>query len=146
MGKLLKEFKEFAVRGNALDMAVGIIIGGAFGKIVSSLVGDVLMPPIGLIIGRIDFGQLFVSLSGKHFETLAEAKRAGAPTLNYGQFLLNVIDFIIVAFVVFLMVRGVNRLRQPQAETPVVKECPYCCSSIPVRAVRCPHCTAIVEK
>lgn len=146
MGKLLKEFQEFAVRGNVIDMAVGIIIGGAFGKIVSSLVGDVLMPPIGLIIGKIDFGQLFISLSGKHFDTLAEAKKAGAPTLNYGQFLLNVIDFIIVAFVVFLLIRAVNRLRQPQAESPVVKECPFCCSSIPIKAVRCPQCTATVEK
>ncbi len=142
---MLKEFKEFAMRGNVIDMAVGIIIGAAFGKIVSSFVGDVLMPPIGMILGTVDFSNLFINLSGKHYATVAEAKAAGAATLNYGVFLNTVIDFVIVAFAVFLLVRQINRMqRQPEAApaVPTTRECIYCLSSIPVKATRCPHCTS----
>ncbi len=142
---MLKEFKEFAMRGNVIDMAVGIIIGAAFGKIVSSFVGDVLMPPIGLILGKVDFSNLFINLSGKSYATVAEAKTAGAATLNYGVFLNTVIDFVIVAFAVFLLVRQINRMkRQPEVApaVPTTRECVYCLSSIPVKATRCPHCTS----
>jgi large conductance mechanosensitive channel len=137
---MLKEFKEFAVKGNVIDMAVGIIIGVAFGKIVSSFVNDVLMPPIGLVLGKVDFSSLFVNLSGKPYETLSSAKAAGAATINYGLFLNTVIDFIILAFAIFLMVRQVNRLkRQPEAST---RACPYCLSKIPLKATRCSQCTS----
>ncbi len=142
---MLKEFKEFAIRGNVIDMAVGIIIGAAFGKIVSSFVGDVLMPPIGLILGKVDFSNLFINLSGKSYTTLAEAKAAGAATLNIGVFLNTVIDFVLVAFAIFLLVRWINRMkRQPEAApaAPTTRECVYCLSSIPVKATRCPHCTS----
>jgi large conductance mechanosensitive channel len=140
-----KEFKEFAMRGNVLDMAVGIIIGAAFGKIVASFVEDILMPPIGRMVGRVDFSNLFISLSGQHYDTLAAAKAAGAATINYGVFLNTMISFLIVAFAVFLLVQQVNRLKrtpevQPQAAT--MKECPYCCSSIALKATRCAYCTA----
>ena len=137
---MFKEFKEFAVKGNVLDMAIGIIIGGAFGKIVTSLVNDVVMPPIGLILGRVDFNDLFVSLDRKPYASLALAKAAGAPTINYGMFINNILDFAIVAFVMFLIVRQFNRMRPP-AE-PTTKECPYCLSQIAVKASRCPHCTS----
>jgi large conductance mechanosensitive channel len=121
---MFKEFKEFAMKGSVVDLAVGIIIGGAFGKIVSSLVEDVIMPPIGLLLGKVDFAGLFISLSGKHFDTVAEAKKAGAPTLNYGLFLNNVITFLIVAFVVFLLVRAMNRLCKAEAAAPVPEPAP----------------------
>jgi len=140
---MLKEFKEFAMKGNVLDMAIGFIIGAAFGKIITSLVADVIMPPIGLILGRVDFSSLFVSLSGTHYDSLAAAKTAGAPTINYGVFLNNVIDFLIVAFVIFLVVRQVNRWKKPvPAAAPVTKECPYCFTAIPMKAMRCPNCTS----
>ena len=142
---MLKEFKEFAMRGNVLDMAVGIIIGGAFGKIVSSFVGDVLMPPIGKLMGNVDFSNLFVSLSGQTYATLDDAKKAGAATINYGVFLNTVLDFLIVAFAVFLMIRQINRLKkQPEAApaAPTTKECAYCLTTIPIKAVRCPNCTS----
>ena len=140
---MLKEFKEFAMKGNVLDMAIGIIIGAAFGKIITSLVGDVIMPPIGLILGRVDFSSLFVSLSGTHYDSLAAAKAAGAATINYGLFLNNVVDFLIVAFVIFLVVRQVNRWKKPvPAAAPATKECPYCFSAIPMKATRCPNCTS----
>jgi large conductance mechanosensitive channel len=140
---VFKEFKEFAVKGNVLDLAVGIIIGAAFGKIVASLVNDVLMPPIGLVIGRVDFKDLFLNLSGKAYATLAEAKAAGAPTLNYGIFLNTIFEFLIVAFAIFLVVRTANRFREQPKATPVTtQECSFCRMSIPLTASRCPHCTS----
>ncbi|MGA8038240.1 MAG: large-conductance mechanosensitive channel protein MscL [Candidatus Acidiferrales bacterium] len=139
---MLKEFKEFAMKGNVLDLAVGFIIGAAFGKIVSSLVADIIMPPIGVLLGKVDFSNLFVTLSGPSFPTLAAAKAAGAPTLNYGVFINNIIDFLIVAFAVFLIVRVVNRWKPvPAAATPT-KECPYCGTKLPMKATRCSGCTA----
>ncbi|MBC7263446.1 MAG: large conductance mechanosensitive channel protein MscL [Chloroflexi bacterium] len=141
---MLEEFKKFVMRGNVLDMAVGIIIGGAFGKIVTSLVNDVLMPPIGLLLGKVDFSNLFINLSGRPYTSLADAKAAGAATINYGVFLNTVIDFIVVAFAVFLLIRQVNRLWQPEAPpaAPTTKECPYCLSTIPIQATRCAYCTS----
>ncbi len=140
---MLKEFKEFAMRGNVLDMAVGIIIGAAFGGIVTSFVNDVLMPPIGLLLGKVDFANLFIVLRGEHFATLAQAKAAGATTLNYGVFLNAVVNFLIVAFAVFLLVRQVNKLRRPPAApAPATKDCPYCCSPVSLKATRCPQCTS----
>lgn len=142
---MLKEFKAFAMRGNVLDMAIGIIIGVAFGKIVTSFVNDVVMPPIGLLLGKVDFSNLFIDLSGKSYATLAEAKAAGAATIKYGSFLNTVVDFIIVAFVIFLLVRQINRMkRQEEAApaSPTTKECPYCLSSIAIKATRCSHCTS----
>ncbi len=142
---MFKEFKEFAMRGNVIDMAIGIIIGAAFGKIVTSLVNDIIMPPIGLLLSRIDFSNLFINLSNKHFATLAEAKSAGAATVNYGVFINTIIDFIIVAFVIFLVIRQINRLKrkpEPAVVEPTTKECPYCYTTIPIKAIRCPYCTS----
>ena len=141
---MFKEFKEFAARGNVIDLAVGVIIGAAFGKIVSSLVSDIVMPPIGLLIGRVDFKNLFVSLTGGSFPTLADAQKAGVPTINYGIFLNTVLEFLIVAFVVFLIVRQINRLTPPPVTAPAdpPKTCPFCASQIPVAAKRCPFCTS----
>ncbi|HEX4077042.1 MAG TPA: large-conductance mechanosensitive channel protein MscL [Candidatus Acidoferrales bacterium] len=138
-----KEFKAFAMRGNVLDMAVGIIIGAAFGRIITSLVSDILMPPIGLVLGKVDFSTLFLNISGKSFATLAAAKAANAATINYGVFLNTVIDFLIVAFVIFMLVRQVNKWNKP-APAPAVttKDCPYCFSAIPIKATRCPNCTS----
>ncbi len=136
-----KEFKEFVMRGNVMDMAVGIVVGAAFGRIVTSLVSDVVMPPIGLILGKVDFSGLFISLSGKHYDSLAAAKAAEAPTVNIGVFLNAIIDFLIVAFVIFVLVKQVNRLKQaPAPAPPNTKDCPYCKTSIPINAVRCPNC------
>ena len=145
---MLKEFKEFAMRGNVVDMAVGIIVGAAFGKIVSSLVNDILMPPIGLLLGKMDFSNLFLNLSGKSYATVAEAKAAGAVTISYGIFINNILDFIIVAFAVFLLVRQLNRLKRADTAppAPMTKDCPYCLSKIPLQAVRCPFCTSEVAK
>jgi large conductance mechanosensitive channel len=142
---MLKEFKQFAMRGNVVDMAVGIIIGAAFGKIVTSLVSDVLMPPIGLILGRVDFNNLFVSLDGKSYPSLAAAKAAGAATLNYGSFINTIIDFLIVAFAMFLMVRQMNRFNPAEVPAPTTKECPFCASAIPLKAMRCPNCTSELQ-
>ncbi len=142
---MLKEFREFAMRGSVLDMAVGIIVGAAFGKIVTSLVNDVLMPPIGLVLGKVDFSNLFIDMSGHQYAKLAEAKVAGAATINYGLFLNTVIDFLIVAFVIFLLVRQINRIkRQPEAvpASPITRECPRCLMAIPIKATRCPYCTS----
>jgi large conductance mechanosensitive channel len=145
---MLKEFKEFAMRGNVLDMAVGIIIGAAFGKIVSSFVADVLMPPIGLLLGKVDFSNLFLNLSGQSYPSLEAAKAAGAATLNYGMFLNTVIDFLIVAFAIFLLIKQVNRFTAKQEEAaaePTTKECPRCLSQIAIKATRCAHCTSDVK-
>jgi large conductance mechanosensitive channel len=145
---MLKEFKAFIMRGNVLDLAVGIIIGAAFGTIVKSLVDDVIMPPIGLALGNVDFSNLFVLLkegakTAPPYASLADAKAAGAVTINYGQFINNVVTFIIVAFAVFLVVRVANRLRPPEAaEAPNTRDCPYCRMPIPVAATRCPQCTS----
>jgi large conductance mechanosensitive channel len=144
--KMLKEFKEFALRGNVLDMAIGIIIGGAFGKIVTSLVNDIIMPPIGLLLGRVDFSNLYINLSGKSFASLADAKAAGAATINYGMFLNEIINFIIIAFAIFLLVKQVNKLKRPAlAAAPTTKQCPYCQTEIPLKATRCPHCTSQLQ-
>jgi len=141
---MFKEFREFAMRGNVLDMAVGIIIGIAFGAIVTSLVNDIIMPPIGLALGRIDFSNLFLNLSGGSYATLAAARDAGAVTINYGLFVNAVINFFIVAFVLFLVVRSMNKLkrREEAPAEPTTKECPFCLSQIPIKATRCPHCTS----
>jgi large conductance mechanosensitive channel len=140
---MLKEFKEFAMRGNVLDMAVGIIIGAAFGKIITSFVGDVLMPPFGLVLGKVDFSNLFLNISGKSYDSLAAAKAAGAATVNYGLFLNAVIDFLIVAFVIFMLVRQVNKWKTPApAAAPTTKDCAYCFTAIPIKATRCPNCTS----
>lgn len=141
---MLREFKEFAMRGNVIDLAVGVIIGAAFSKIVTSFVNDILMPPIGLLLGHIDFSNLFIDLSGNSYATLSEAKEAGAPTINYGVFINNVIDFLIVAFALFLLIRQINRLdnRKKEKKEAVTKECPYCLSTVPVKATRCAHCTS----
>jgi len=142
---MFKEFKEFALRGNVLDLAIGIIIGTAFGKIVTSLVNDIIMPPIGLVLGRINFSGLYFDLSNKGYASLDAAQKAGAPTINYGLFINTVIDFIIVAFAVFLLVRAVNRLHPAPAAAPAApstKDCPYCQTAIPLKATRCPNCTS----
>ncbi len=148
--KTLEEFKSFIMRGNVVDMAVGVIIGGAFGKIVTSLVNDVLMPPIGLLLGKVDFANLFISLNGQAYASLAEAQKAGAPTLNYGVFLNTTINFVIVAFVIFLIIKQMAKLQEigkkPAAApaAPTTKNCPYCISVIPIKATKCAHCTSAV--
>ena len=146
---MLEEFKKFALRGNLVDLATGIVIGAAFTGVVGSFVNDILMPPIGLLLGRVDFQNLFVSLTGRPFESVAAAKAAGAPTLNYGIFINQVINFIIVAFAVFLIIRQLNKLQTrvygPPPTPATTKECPYCASVIPAKARRCPHCTSEVQ-
>jgi len=140
---MFKEFKEFIAKGNVIDLAVGIVIGAAFGKIVTSFVEDILMPPIGLLLGKMDFSNMFINLSGQEFDSLAAAKAAGAATINYGLFLNALINFLIIAFAIFLVVKSVNRLRKAQeAEAPATKDCPFCASSIPAAAKRCPQCTS----
>jgi large conductance mechanosensitive channel len=141
---MLKEFKAFAMRGNVLDMAVGVIIGAAFGKIVASLVDDILMPPIGRLMGGMDFSNLFVSLNSQGYPSLAAAKAAGAATINYGLFLNSIINFLIVAFAIFILLKQVNRLQRPAPApaAPAAKDCPRCLSTIPAKATRCPHCTS----
>ena len=141
-----KEFKAFAVRGNVIDLAIGVILGGAFGKIVTSFVTDILMPPIGMLLGKVDFANLFIDLSGEGYASLAAAQEAGAATINYGLFFNAVLDFIIVAFVIFLVIRQINKMKKkekpaPPAE-PTTKACPYCFTDIPIKATRCPHCTS----
>ncbi len=145
---MFKEFKEFAMRGNVLDMAVGIVIGAAFGQIVTSFVQDILMPPVGRLLGHADFSNLFVSLSGTHYDTVAAAKAAGAATLNYGLFLNTVINFLIVAFAVFLLVRWVNRMAAkpaPAPAAPTTRDCPFCLTAVPLKATRCAHCTSEIR-
>jgi large conductance mechanosensitive channel len=144
---MMKEFREFIMRGNVVDLAVGIIIGGAFGKIVSSFVGDILMPPLGLLLGKINFSDLFINLSGTPYPSVAAAKAAGAPTINYGIFINTVLDFLIVAFAIYLMIVQINRFKKkPIEEPPASKECPFCFSSIPRKAVRCPNCTSDLKE
>jgi large conductance mechanosensitive channel len=139
---MLKEFKAFAMRGNVLDLAVAVIIGGAFGKIVSSFVNDVLMPPFGLLLGGANFTNLFIALDGQTYESLEVAKAAGAATLNYGVFINTIIDFIIIAFVIFLIVNAANKMKKPAPAAPTTKECPHCFSTISLKATRCPNCTS----
>jgi large conductance mechanosensitive channel len=150
--KMLKDFKEFAMRGNVVDMAVGIIIGAAFGTIVKSLVADVIMPPIGLLLGNVDFSNLFIVLkegaTAGPFATIAEAQKAGAVTINYGVFINTIISFIIVAFAVFLVIRAINKLKREEEappEEPTTKECPHCLSEIAIMATRCAYCTSELE-
>jgi large conductance mechanosensitive channel len=145
-----KEFKEFIKRGNVLDMAVGIIIGAAFGTVVKSLVDDIIMPPIGLLLGGVDFGNLFVTLGSSQYDSLAAAQEAGAATINYGLFINNIITFLIVAFAVFVLVRAVHRLQareeeEPAPAEPTTKKCPECLSEIPIEARRCAYCTTSLQ-
>jgi len=140
---MFKEFKEFIARGNVIDLAVGIVIGASFGKIITSLVADVVMPPIGMLLGGVDFSNLFVTLKGPHFDTLKAANDGGAVTVNYGVFINTCIEFLIVAFVIFLVIKAINRMkRQPAELPPTMKSCAYCCSSIAIEATRCPQCTS----
>jgi large conductance mechanosensitive channel len=140
---MFKEFKEFVARGNVVDLAVGIVIGAAFGKIFTSFVTDILMPPVGVVLGKVDFSNLFIDLSETHHATIAAAKAAGAATINYGLFLNTIIDFLIVAFAIFLVVKWINRMRrQPAPPAPSTKECPFCFTNIPIPAKRCPNCTS----
>ena len=141
--KLLHQFREFAYRGNVIDLAVGVIIGAAFGKIVTSLVKDIVMPPIGMLLGGIDFSEFYVNLSGTHYASLAEAQKAGAATINVGFFINTVIEFLIIAFAIFLMLRVINQLKaEPPPPTPTTKDCPYCLTRIPLKATRCAACTS----
>ena len=144
MKKLMEEFKSFALRGNVIDLAIGIIIGGAFGKIISSLVNDVIMPPIGMLLGGVNFADLFWALDGGTYASLTAAKDAGAPVMAYGAFISTIIDFIILAFVIFLLVRWFNSLKkaEPAPAAPTTKECDFCHTEIPIKATRCPHCTS----
>ena len=141
-----EDFKKFAMRGNVIDMAVGVIVGGAFGKIVGSLVNDVIMPPLGMVVGKMDFTNLFVALNGKEYATLEAAKKAGAPVLAYGSFVNTVLNFLILAFVVFMLIRQINKLTPPPAPKPEPRLCPYSKSEIADDATRCPHCTSILEE
>ena len=143
---MLKEFKEFVTRGNVLDLAVAVIIGGAFGKIITSFVNDVLMPPFGLLLGGVDFTNLFIPLDGQTYESLETAKTAGAATLNYGVFINTIIDFIIIALVIFLIVKAANKMKKPTpAAAPTTKECPHCFTTISIKATRCPNCTSEIK-
>lgn len=147
---MLQEFKKFAIRGNMIDLAVGVIIGGAFNSLVSSLVNDIIMPVLGVFTGGLDFSNWFISLDGTHYDTLAQAQEAGAATLNYGVFISGLLNFIIMAFVVFLMVKGINKLRDREKPAqapaaPTTKICPHCQSEIHIKATKCPYCTSDVE-
>lgn len=147
MAKIWQEFKEFSMKGNVLDLAIGVIIGGAFGKIVTSFVNDILMPPLGLLIGKVDFANLYLNLGEKHYSSLAQAKAAGAATINYGVFLNNVLDFLIVAFSMFLVVKQVNRFKRRDPDPEVrTKDCPFCYEEIPIKAIRCGHCTSELQE
>lgn len=144
-----KEFKEFALKGNVLDLAIGVIIGGAFGKIVTSLVNDIIMPLIGILLGNVDFSNLFLVLGKGNFNTMEEAKNAGIATLNYGIFINNVIDFLIVAFSIFIVIKQINRFakkKEAVQKAPSTKSCPFCFTEIHIKATRCPHCTAVIDK
>lgn len=143
---MFSEFKKFIMRGNVLDLAIGVIIGAAFGKIVTSMVNDILMPVVGLFTGKINFSDLFIALNGQHYDTLADAKKASAPTINYGTFINTVIEFLIISFVIFIIVKQVNRFMKPPepAPAPTTKSCPECCTAIPLAAKRCPACTTML--
>jgi len=141
--RALKEFKEFVMRGNVLDLAIAVVIGAAFGKIIASLVDDIIMPPIGLALGNVEFANLFVNLSGEDYPSVAAAKAAGAATLNYGIFFNTIFSFLIIAFVIFLLIRSYSKMQKPKlAPAPTTKDCPYCLSPIPIKATRCAHCTS----
>jgi len=141
--EMLKEFKEFALKGNVVDLAIAVIIGAAFGKVISSFVNDIIMPPIGMLLGGVSFSDLFISLDGQTYPSLAVAQAAGAATINYGVFLTTIIDFVIIAWVLFLVVKAMNRMKKaPAPADPTTKTCPQCATEIPVKAVRCPHCTS----
>lgn len=143
---MLKEFKTFILRGNVLDLAIAVVMGAAFGQIVTSLVNDIIMPPIGLLLGKVDFSNLYINLSNKHYASLAQAKAAGAPTINYGSFVNTILNFLIIAFVIFIVIRQVNRFRKPApVVAPKTKLCTFCISEIPIEATRCPHCTSLLE-
>jgi large conductance mechanosensitive channel len=142
-----KEFRDFAIKGNILDLAIGVIIGGAFGKVTSSLVNDILMPPIGMLLGRVDFSNIYIPLNGQRYANLAAARAAGAPTLNIGLFVNTLLDFLIMAFAVFIIVREINAVRKrldKKEKAPTTRECPYCVSKVPVKATRCPQCTSMI--
>ncbi|HWQ46053.1 MAG TPA: large conductance mechanosensitive channel protein MscL [Longilinea sp.] len=146
MKKILSEFKEFAMRGNVIDLAIGVIIGTAFGKIITSLVNDILMPPIGRLLGPVDFSSLYINISGTPYDSFSAAQSAGAATINYGLFLNAVINFLIIALVIFLLIRQINRLQPAKAPVaPTTKDCPYCFTAIPLKATRCPHCTSKLD-
>lgn len=143
---MMKEFKEFAIKGNVIDLAVAVIIGGAFGKIVTSFVSDIVMPPLGMAMGKVNFTDLFIDLSGKGFTSLKAAKDAGAPVISYGLFINTIIDFVIIAFVIFMVIKQINRFKKEEAPTPPqTKECPFCCSAIAIPATRCPQCTSELQ-
>lgn len=140
---MYSEFKEFIMKGNVVDLAIGVVIGVAFGKIVTSFVEDILMPPIGLALGRVDFSNLFINLSGKDYPSVAAAKAAGAATLNYGIFFNNILNFLIIALAIFLLIQQINRMQRPAAApAPTTKDCPYCLSAVPLKATKCAHCTS----
>ncbi|MGG7154945.1 large conductance mechanosensitive channel protein MscL [Clostridium perfringens] len=147
-----KEFKEFAMKGNVIDLAIGVVIGGAFGKIVTSLVNDIIMPVVGSLVGKVDFSNLYINLSGQQFNSLQEAQAAGAATINYGLFLNNLINFLIIAFSIFIVIKQINKLKNFTMKKEEVKveatekDCPYCCTKIDIKATRCPHCTSILEE
>jgi large conductance mechanosensitive channel len=140
---MFNEFKQFVMRGNVVDLAVAVIIGGAFGRIIASLVEDVIMPPIGLALGGVDFSNLFINLSGQDYASVAAAKAAGAATLNYGVFINHIINFLIIAFAIFLLIKQINRMQRPApAPAPTTKNCPFCLSAVPLAAIKCAHCTS----
>ncbi|EOU1763219.1 large conductance mechanosensitive channel protein MscL [Clostridium perfringens] len=147
-----KEFKEFAMKGNVIDLAIGVVIGGAFGKIVTSLVNDIIMPVVGSLVGKVDFSNLYIDLSGQQFNSLQEAQAAGAATINYGLFLNNLINFLIIAFSIFIVIKQINKLKNFTMKKEEVKveatekDCPYCCTKIDIKATRCPHCTSVLEE
>ena len=146
--KMMEEFKKFALKGNMIDLAVGVIIGGAFNGIVSSLVNDIIMPVLSLFTGKLDFANWFIALDGNKYMTLADAQEAGAATLNYGNFISGIINFLIMAFVVFMLVKGINKLKKEEAPAPAApttKQCPFCKTDIPLEATKCPHCTSSLE-
>ncbi|AGK98714.1 large-conductance mechanosensitive channel protein MscL [Clostridium pasteurianum] len=141
-----KDFKKFALKGNVIDLAVAVIIGGAFGKIVNSLVNDIIMPPLGLILGRVNFSELYINLSGNQYGSLSDAEKAGAPTINYGVFLNDIIQFLIIAFSIFIVIKQLDRFKKKEEKIETEKKCPYCVTNIPIKATRCPHCTSVLEE